>query len=96
MGMSTHKIKGEDSYYCREVKAERDRLRDEVERLKQDISAAREAYTDGILQTAARCAQIADEHASAEGIAQRISTAIYNEFLLGYGAAPPEFGLGDS
>ncbi len=81
-GMSTHKIKGEDSYYCREVKAERDKLRAEVERLKQDIAAAREAYTAGIFQTAARCAQIADEHASVEGIAQRISAAIRDEFGL--------------
>lgn len=72
-GMSTHKIKGEDSYYCREVKAERDRLRLEVD-------AAEAAYLDGIFRTAERCAQIADEHASVEGIAQRISAAIRDEF----------------
>lgn len=85
MGMSTHKIKGEDSYYCREVKAERDRLRDEVERLKQDIDAAREAYAEGIFQTAEQCAEIADGFASVEGIAQRISAAIRDEFGLGEG-----------
>lgn len=33
-GMSTHSIKGEDHYKCREVKAERDLLRAEVERLR--------------------------------------------------------------
>ena len=89
-GMGTYKIKGEDSYYCREVKAERDRLRDEVERLKREVFAAESAYLAGIFQTAARCAQIADEHASVEGIAQRVSAAIRDEFLLGYGAAPPK------
>ena len=30
MGMSTHKIKGEDYYQCRDVKAERDKLLEEV------------------------------------------------------------------
>ena len=84
-GMSTHKIKGEDSYYCREVKAERDKLRAEVERLKQDIAAAKEAYTAGIFQTATRCAQIADvaqRRGPEQGIAQRISAAIRDEFRL--------------
>ena len=62
-----------------DVKSESDRLRDEAERLKQDIAAARAAY----FQVAVRCAQIADEHASVEGIAQRISAAIRDEFGLG-------------
>lgn len=66
------------------------KLRDEVERLKREIFAAESAYLDGIFQTAARCAQIADEHASVEGIAQQISDAIRGEFLLGYDEAPPE------
>ena len=80
VGMSTHKIKGEDSYYCREVKAERDKLRAEVERLKQDIA---EAYRTAYFHVAERCVQIADEHASVDGIAHRISAAIRDEFGLG-------------
>ena len=63
-----------------DVKSESDRLRDEVERLKQDIP---EVYRTAYFHVAERCVQIADEHASVDGIAQRISAAIYNEFLLG-------------
>lgn len=37
-GMSTHSIKGEDHYKCREVKAERDRLRAEVERFREVLT----------------------------------------------------------
>ena len=67
-----------------DVKSESDRLRDEVDQLKFDLDMARAAYyTNVVLQTAARCAQIADEHASVEGIAQRISAAIRDEFGLG-------------
>ena len=66
-----------------DVKSESDWLRDEVERIKQDIAEAREAYTAGIFQTAARCAQIADEHASVTGVAQQVSHAIRREFGLG-------------
>jgi len=73
MGMGVHKIKGEDYYQCREVKAERDRLRLEVD-------AAEAAYLDGIFRTAERCAQIADEYASVEGVAQKIRDAIRAEF----------------
>ena len=58
---------------------ERDRLLDEVERLKQDIA---EAYRAAYFHVGERCVQIADEHASVEGIAQRISAAIRDEFGL--------------
>ena len=40
MGMSTHKIKGEDYYQCRDVKAERDKLLEEVAELLARIEAA--------------------------------------------------------
>jgi hypothetical protein len=66
-----------------EVTSERDSLRDEIARRRPDIDAARAAYTAGIFQTAARCAQIADECASTDGIAQRVSAAIRDEFGLG-------------
>ena len=59
---------------------ERDRLLDEVERLKQDIP---EVYRATYFHVAERCVQIADEHASVDGIAQRISAAIRDEFGLG-------------
>lgn len=41
VGMSTHKIKGNDYYQCRDVKAERDKLREEVLRLR--VAAAKAA-----------------------------------------------------
>ena len=40
MGMSTHKIKGEDYYQCRDVKAERDKLLEEVAELLGRLEAA--------------------------------------------------------
>ena len=40
MGMSTHKIKGEDYYQCRDVKAERDKLLEEVAELLDRLEAA--------------------------------------------------------
>ena len=40
MGMSTHKIKGEDYYQCRDVKAERDKLIEEVAELLDRLEAA--------------------------------------------------------
>ena len=40
MGMSTHKIKGEDYYQCRDVKAERDKLLEEVAELRDSLEAA--------------------------------------------------------
>ena len=40
MGMSTHKIKGEDYYQCRDVKAERDKLPEEVAELLDRLEAA--------------------------------------------------------
>jgi len=49
------------------------RLRDEVERLKQDTSAAVSAYKTAMFQIATWCAQISDEHASVEGAAQKNS-----------------------
>ena len=39
MGMSTHKIKGEDYYQCRDVKAERDKLLEEVAELHDRLEA---------------------------------------------------------
>ena len=40
MEMSTHKIKGEDYYQCRDVKAERDKLIEEVAELLDRLEAA--------------------------------------------------------
>ncbi len=40
MEMSTHKIKGEDYYQCRDVKAERDKLLEEVAELLDRLEAA--------------------------------------------------------
>ncbi len=40
MEMSTHKIKGEDYYQCRDVKAERDKLLEEVAELRDSLEAA--------------------------------------------------------
>ena len=40
MVMSTHKIKGEDYYQCRDVKAERDKLLEEVAELLDRLEAA--------------------------------------------------------
>ena len=40
MGMSTHKVKGEDYYQCRDVKAERDKLLEEVAELLGRIESA--------------------------------------------------------
>lgn len=39
MGMGTHKIKGEDYYQCRDVKAERDKLLEEVAKLLHRLEA---------------------------------------------------------
>ena len=39
VGMSTHKIKGEDYYQCRDVKAERDKLLEEVAELLDRLEA---------------------------------------------------------
>lgn len=40
MGMGTHKIKGEDYYQCRDVKAERDKLLEEVAELLDRLEAS--------------------------------------------------------
>ena len=40
MGMGIHKIKGEDYYQCRDVKAERDKLLEEVLRLRVAMASA--------------------------------------------------------
>ena len=40
MGMSTHKIKGEDYYQCRDVKAERDKLLEEIAELLDRLETA--------------------------------------------------------
>ena len=40
MGMGTHKIKGEDYYQCRDVKAERDKLLEEAAKLLIRLEAA--------------------------------------------------------
>ena len=45
MGMSTHKIKGEDYYQCRDVKAERDKLLEEVAELLIRLEAAEKERT---------------------------------------------------
>ena len=63
-----------------DVKSESDRLRDEVERLKQDIP---EVYRTAYFHVAERCVRIADECAAADGMAQRVSAAICDEFGLG-------------
>ena len=46
MGMSTHKIKGEDYYQCRDVKAERDKLLEEVLRLRVAMAKAAQRADD--------------------------------------------------
>ena len=46
MGMSTHKIKGEDYYQCRDVKAERDKLLEEAAKLLIRLEAAEKARDD--------------------------------------------------
>ena len=46
MGMSTHKIKGEDYYQCRDVKAERDKLLEEVAELLDRLEAAEKERDD--------------------------------------------------
>ena len=45
MGMSTHKIKGEDYYQCRDVKAERDKLLEEIAELLDRLGAAEKERT---------------------------------------------------
>ena len=40
MGMSTHKIKGEDYYQCRDVKAERDALRAKIDAMERQYPYA--------------------------------------------------------
>lgn len=44
--MSTHKIKGDDYYQCRDVKAERDKLREEVLRLREAMAKAAQRSGD--------------------------------------------------
>jgi hypothetical protein len=46
VGMSTHKIKGEDHYQCRDVKADRDKLREEVLRLRVAMAKAAQRADD--------------------------------------------------
>jgi len=46
VGMSTHKIKGEDYYQCRDVKAERDKLLEEVLRLRVAMAKAAQRADD--------------------------------------------------
>lgn len=52
MGMSTHKIKGEDYYQCRDVKAERDKLLEEVAELLDRLEAAEKERDDVAMQLA--------------------------------------------
>ena len=46
VGMSTHKIKGEDYYQCRDVKAERDKLLEEVAELLDRLEAAEKGHDE--------------------------------------------------
>ena len=42
----------------------------------------RDAFKQGVLASAERCATIADSHATCEGIAQKIAEEIRKEFKL--------------
>ena len=46
MGMGTHKIKGEDYYQCRDVKAERDKMLEEVAELLDRLEAAEKGHDE--------------------------------------------------
>ena len=52
MGMGTHKIKGEDYYQCRDVKAERDKLLEEVAELLGRLESAEKERDDVAMQLA--------------------------------------------